>query len=264
MQASREAITAGAEESGTVTLTVTRAAATGSPLDPQLGDAEVAVTAEGVPAGWTVAIDPNGFSLAPGESREVQVTVSIEADAGAEQATIVFRARMESPDPSGVFVPGGETTAAVEVTRDDSATRQFMEALGAGVWIILGVALVAIVLAVFLFVDTRTKVVTLTSVVDEVKVRPGQTASIPFIIENRAKETDRFSISADPGDAEWRAELPIAAATLEAGGTEELHASVTPSKRAPLGSRSVLRVVAMPDHSPRRVAILAIPVLIVD
>lgn len=267
ISASDSSITVTAEEATPLSLTVARPPITDSPLDEamgQLDQGDVVVSVAGAPEGWTVTIQPDAFSLGPGEEREVMVEVLVEPASDADGAQLTFTARLTTPDPTGVLSPGGEASAEVEATRDDSATRQLLETLGPAVWAIMGALLVAIIVAVFLAVDRRTRVVELTTHAGEVKVLAGKTASVPFWIENRGKDTDRFAVSATTGDAAWKAGMAVTAISLEPGQREELHVAVTPTQKAPVGSRAVVRVIAVPDQAPHRIAVLAMSAIVED
>jgi uncharacterized membrane protein len=227
-----------------------------------LDQGDVTVAVSGVPEGWVVTIQPDGFTLTPGQSHDVEVTIAVTPTSDADDADLVFTAELRTADPTGLLSPGGEASTTVAVKRDDGATRQLLEAIGPGIWAILGALVVAIIVAIFLALDRRTRVVELTTNASEIRVRPGKTATVPFWIENRSKETDRFALSANTGDAGWKAALSVTAVTLEPGQREELQVIVTPSTKAPVGSRAVIRVVAVPDHSPSRIAVLAVSALV--
>lgn len=251
-----------------VTLIVSRPGVTGSPADDPVGQlfdplasAEVDVSASGLTTGWLVALDPSGFSLAPGESREVQATISVTTDADAEERLdITFTATMTSPDPSGVFVPSGQASTTVTATHDETATRDLIEAIGPGIWAILGALLVSIIVAVFLIVDSRTKVVQMGTPASEIHLTAGESADIPFWIENRARDTDRFNLSTNAGDPAWQGRLATTGVTLQAGEKQELEFTIKAAKDAKEGSRNVVRVIAVPDHAPRRISVLAVTV----
>lgn len=266
ISASATEVDVSTEDPITLTLTVQRSSPSGGlPVDDILGildEGDVTVGVAGVPEGWVVTIQPDGFTLTPGQSRDVEVTIALTPGAAGDDADLVFTAVLETADPTGLLAPGGEASTTVTATRDDSPTRQLLEAIGPGIWAILGALVVAIVVAIFLALDRRTRVVELTANASEVQVRPGKTATLPFWIENRGKETDRFALSANTGDAGWKAALAVTAVTLEPGQKEELHVAVTPNQQAPVGSRAVVRIVAVPDHSPSRIAVLAVSALV--
>ena len=263
LEADETTVSGTTEEPASVTLTVSRSGTTGTPLDQAVDEvlvffaaADIEVSVGTIPEGWTVAIDPSGFALAPGESQTIAVEINVGPD-GPEAAELTFTAHLTSPDPTGMLVEDEERSIAITVTRDDDATRKLLEAIGPGIWALLGALLVAIIIAIYLFVDSRSRVVEFTKLVEDVAVAPGETVSVPFRVANHGKETDRFSLTPSCGDPEWKAVVPVAAVTLDPGREEELHIAVTASKKVPPGSRAVIRIVAVPDRAPKRTAVMA-------
>lgn len=232
----------------------------GSPAD-EGGEGEVVMSITGVPDGWTASAEPTTFPLQPGASREVTITITAAPDS-ADSADLTVLAQYTSPDPTKTFLPDGEASGGVTVQRDEAFTTDFLETLGTGVWVLIGVALAAVVVSTYLFVDGRRQYIRLRCAVAEANIRPGAVATLPFTVRHRGGGRDRIAVHADMGAKGWKADIPVQDVELEAGGEEELLVSVSAPKNAAKGSRQVIRIIAVAESKPDRSAVLSLAMLV--
>lgn len=245
----------------TFTVTVERGGTDAGPVG-ELGAGDVTITITGAPEGWTAHAEPNGFSLAPGASQEVTITITVTPGASAGSTDLTITATLETADPSNLLQPGGEDSVRVTVTRDEGLTRDILETIGPGIWAVLGIAAAAIIVAIYLLVDARRASIRLTGLGGEAVLPAGGTASIPFHVRNTTGRREQLVLSANSPDPEWGVELPTWKLHLDPGAEEELVVAVTAPKRATAGSRGIIRVVAVPDQHPEKVATLTLTALV--
>ena len=258
-----------ADESGKVSLddgasfdaTVTNAGqASGTPIDDQ-NRADVTLVVTGAPAGWNVAVAPSSIELGPGESAQVRVQVTLAAEAEADAAELILTATLTSPleglDP--LLGPGGASQTAtandsLRVTRDDSVTRDILEAVGPWIYAILLLLVAAVLVAVGISVASRRALVRLASDARELPVPPGGRVVFPFKVEALAKQPDTVLLQVSAVQEGWAAFLPTPEMQMDPGQLEELTLVVIAPRGAADGTRQAVLVSATSAKAPKGAA----------
>lgn len=227
--------------------------------DSNVGEVTLVVT--GAPDGWIVAIAPAAFDLRPGESRTVEVQVSIEAGAAAKAADLVLTATMSSPleglDP--ILGPGGAPQTAtasdsIRITRDDTLTRDVLEAVGPWIYGILLLLVAAVLAAVAISLSSRRTLVRLLSDTRELTLPPGGRVAFPFKVEGLAKQDDAILLQVSAVQEGWAAFLPVPEVALAPGQSQDMTLVVIAPKDAPDGARQAVLVSATSAKAPRGAA----------
>lgn len=242
---------------------------TGTPLDEQ-NTGDVTVTVTGIPDGWTASVEPAAFRLGPGQSQKVTLRVSVSADAPDGQAdltvTAVLKSALERLDPILGNIPGGTQLASAEdsitVTRDDSVTRDVLEAIGPWIYAVLLLMVAAVLVAVAISVSSRRTLVRLSSDSRELTVAPGGRVAFPFRMEGLAKQTDTVLLQVSAVQEGWAAFLPVPELTLEPGQAEEMSLVVIAPKDAPQGAKQAILVTATSAKAPKGAANLEFVALV--
>lgn len=251
--------TVSVDDAASFTVTVTNTGqTTGTPLDEQ-NSGDVTLTVTGVPAGWTASLQPTSFRLAPGQSgtSTLQVSVAPEADGDAAQLvlTATIRSAFDRLDPVLGLIPGGtqtgSATADVQVTRDDSVTRNVLEAIGPWIYGILLVMVAALLVAVAISVSSRRSLVRLSANTRELTVAAGGRVAFPFSAEGLAKETDTVLLQVSAVQTGWAAFLPVPELQLEPGAVQELTLVVIAPHDADQGARQAVLVTATTAKAPK-------------
>lgn len=240
-----------------------------NPLDGQQ-TRRVDVEVTGTPAGWSVVLDRSRVDLSPGGSATVTATVSINVNAEADDADLVVTATLY---PRGLNdVPGVGTTvdpadtadASVTVLREDPLTREFVEAVGGWLWILLGAGVVLAIVAAKLVFDTRRTAVKLHAKTTEVAVEAGGRVAVPLRVENLTRSEDTVVFHVAPMPDGWSAHLPVPELDLDGQQSEELHLIIQAPTDAPPDAREVVGVSAHSAQAPKRVAELVITAVVQD
>lgn len=248
-------------EDGRVFKVTVRNTSQSTPLDAQnQGDVSVEVT--GVPEGWTASANPSSFLLAPGQSREVDIQVSVATGASADSATLDIGVEMYSPlrglDPLLGSVPGAtqRSTAntTIALTVDESITRDVLEAVGPWIYAILLLLVAAVLVAVGITVASRRTLVRLSSETREQPVSPGGKVVFPFRAEGLAKEPDSILLQVSAVQDGWAAFLPVPELVLEPGQSQELNLVVIAPREALQGTRQAVLVTATSAKAPKGAA----------
>lgn len=259
----------GATASGTVSVdqpaTFTFTVKNNSPSPPgaeQQSKADVTVAVEGVPAGWTVSVQPAAFELAPGATQAVAVQVQVAPDAAADAAamevTVVLVSPFEGLEPVLGQVPGASQTATdsapLAVQVQNSVTRDVMEALGPWIYVVLLLLIAAVVVAVAVTVASRRTLVRLAADTREQVVAPGGKVSFPFRVEGLARDTDTVILQASAVQEGWAAFLPVPELVMEPGQAQDLNLVVIAPRSATQGSRQAVLVTATSARAPKGAA----------
>ena len=232
-----------------------------TPLDANnVGEVTLAIT--GAPEGWIVGVLPASFDLVPGESRDVEVQVSLEANSKAKAADLTLTATMSSPleglNPILGGVPGGAQTTtasdAIHVTRDDSVTRDILEAVGPWIYVILLLLVAAVLVAVAISLASRRSLVRLSSDARELTLPPGGRVAFPFKVEGLAKQEDAVLLQVSAVQEGWAAFLPVPEVTLAPGEVQEMTLVVISPKTASDGARQAVLVSATSAKAPKGAA----------
>jgi uncharacterized membrane protein len=248
------------DDGGLFQATVTNAGSGGTPLDAQnVGEVTLAVT--GAPDGWIVSVTPASFDLAPGESKAVEVQVSLEANSQAGAAEVTLTATMSSPleglDP--ILGPGGASQTStgsdsIQLTRDDSATRKVLEAVGPWIYGILLLLVAAVLVAVAISLSSRRSLVRLSSDTRELTLPPGGRVAFPFQIEGLAKQDDAVLLQVSAVQEGWAAFLPVPEVRLAPGQIQEMTLVVIAPRNAGDGARQAVLVSATSAKAPKGAA----------
>ena len=248
------------DQGGVFTATVTSGPGTGTPLDAQnAGEVTLAVT--GAPDGWIVGVTPSSFDLAPGESKSVELQVSLQAGSSAGEADITLTATMSSAleglDP--ILGPGGATQTAtgsdsIHLTRDDSATRRVLETVGPWIYALLLLLVAAVLVAVAISLAARRSLVRLSSDTRELAIAPGGRVAFPFKVEGLAKVEDSVLLQVSAVQEGWAAFLPVPEILLAPGQVQEMTLVVISPKNASDGARQAVLVSATSAKAPKGAA----------
>lgn len=258
------------ERPGEFSLTVTNGAQSSPPPFNDQNTADVTVDVSGAMVGWSAAVEPAHFRLAPGASQKVTLTVAVGPDAADSKITLTVSATLKTPlerlDPILGTIPGGEQTATasdtLEVTRNDSLTRGVLEAIGPWIYLVLLVMVAAVLVAVGLTVSARRSLVRLGSEVHDLPVPPGGRIVFPIHVEGLAKETDTVLLQVSTVAEGWAAFLPVAELTLEPGESKDMTLVVIAPKEAATDARQQILVTATSAKAPRAQASLEFVALV--
>ncbi|MFA5942851.1 MAG: NEW3 domain-containing protein [Candidatus Thermoplasmatota archaeon] len=236
-----------------------------SPLVPgieQQSKADVAVTIDGIPAGWTVSAEPSSFELAPGASQAVKIKVQVAPDADSKEAALTVIAVLVSPleglDPILGQNPQTAQTATdsapLRIEVRNSLTRNVMETLGPWIYVVLLLLVAAVLVAVILTVSARRALVRLASDTRELSVVPGGKVAFPFRIEGLARDTDTVLLAVSAVQEGWAAFLPVPELVLEPGQAQELSLVIIAPHDAAQGTRQAVLVTATSAKAPKGAA----------
>lgn len=236
-------------------------AASGTPVDAQ-NIGEVVVSAAGVPAGWIVSLSPATFDLAPQQEQEVAVEVAVAPESEVLEAditvTAVLTTQLEGLEPILGQVPGAsqsaEATDSLHILRDDSVTRDLLEALGPWIYAILLLLVAAVLVAVGLTLAGRRSLVRLSADARELAVSPGGRVVFPFRVEGLAKQEDSILLQVSTVPEGWAAFLPVAELVLGANEAQELSLVVIAPADASEGARQAMLVTATSSKAPKGAA----------
>ncbi|HJQ93261.1 MAG TPA: NEW3 domain-containing protein [Candidatus Thermoplasmatota archaeon] len=263
IEGSSEGGTASADDPATFRFTV-RNDSQGIPGGEDQSKADVAVTVEGVPEGWTVSVTPSSFELAPGASQPVDVQVQVPPDAGTKSATMTVKAVLVSPleslEPILGQVPGGGASqtatdsAPLTVEVSDSVTRQVLETLGPWVYVLLLLLVAAVLVAIGVTVASRRTMVRLSAETRELPVPPGGKVAFPFRVEGLARDPDAVLLQVSAVQEGWAAFLPVPELVLEPGQPQEVTLMVIAPRIANQGTRQGVLVTATSAKAPKGAA----------
>lgn len=230
----------------------------------QQAAADVAVSVDGVPEGWTVSAQPAAFKLAPGASQDVTIQVQVAPGSGTRSAAltvnVVLTTPLESLEPILGQVPGG---AASQTARDsaplsievrDSVTRQVMETLGPWVYVLLLLLVAAVLVAVGITISSRRTLVRMAADTREQPVAPGGKVAFPFRVEGLARDTDTVLLQVSAVQEGWAAFLPVPELILEPGQSQDLSLVVIAPRTANQGTRQAVLVTATSARAPKGAA----------
>jgi hypothetical protein len=250
------------EQPSTFTFTV-RNNGTAPPGTEEQAAADVTVVVEGVPAGWTVSVDPPSFRLAPGASQAVKVQVQVSTEAEATEAALTVRAVLVAPlgvleDILGQEVPGASQTATdtapLRITVDTSLTRAVLETLGPWVYALLLLLVAAVLVAIIVTVSSRRAQVRLTAETREKTVAPGGKVAFDIRVEGLARDADTVLLQVSAVPEGWAAFLPVPELQLEPGQSQDVGLVVIAPATAEQGSRQAVLVSATSAKAPKGVA----------
>jgi NPCBM-associated, NEW3 domain of alpha-galactosidase len=234
------------------------------PGGEQQSKGDVTVAVDGVPAGWTVAVQPSAFELAPGATMAVTVQVQVAPDAEAEAASmtvkVVLVSALEGLDPILGQIPGGTASqtatdsAPLAIEVHNSATRQVMETLGPWIYVLLLLLVAAVVVAIALTVAARRTLVRMAADVREQPVAPGGRVSFPFRVEGLARDTDTVLLQVSATQEGWAAFLPVPELVIEPGQPQDLTLVVIAPRTAAQGARQAVLVTATSARAPKGAA----------
>ncbi|MEA3166112.1 MAG: hypothetical protein QOJ26_981 [Thermoplasmata archaeon] len=223
--------------------------------------ANVVVTVDGIPAGWTVSANPAAFKLAPGASQAVTVQVQVSPDAKIEKASMTVKAVLTSPlDPVLGQIPGSPApqtatdSAPLAVEVDNSLTRQVMETLGPWIYVLLLLLVAAVVVAIAITISSRRTMVRLFADTRELAVAPGGKVAFPFRVEGLARDTDTILLQVSAVQEGWAAFLPVPELVIEPGQAQELSLVVIAPRIATQGTRQAILVTATSAKAPKGAA----------
>ena len=231
-----------------------------SPLDDQ-NQASVDVRVSGTPEGWTASVAPSSFKLRPGASQTVVITLAINPDSEAKSGELTVTADLVSPleglDP--ILGGGGQSQRAsgsdtVQVTRDDSVTRDLLETIGPWIYVILLLLVAAVLVAIGITLAARRSLVRLSSDTRELTVPPGGRVAFPFKVEGLAKVEDAVLLQVSAVQEGWAAFLPVPELLLEPGQVTEINLVVIAPKGATDGARQAVLVSASSAKAPKGAA----------
>lgn len=224
--------------------------------------ADVAVSVTGAPEGWSVAIQPATFELPPGGEEQVDITVSITPEVGTGSTTLTVTADLYSPleglEPILGSVPGASQKATastpLEVSVDNSLTRDVMEAIGPWVYALLLLLVAAVLVIVGISVASRRTLVRLAADTRELPVAPGGKVAFPFRVEGLARETDAVLLQVSAVQDGWAAFLPVPELDLEPGQVQEVSLVVIAPRDAAQGMKQAVLVTATSAKAPKGAA----------
>lgn len=234
---------------------------TGTPGDGN-NQADVDVHVSGLPEGWTASATPSSFRLAPGAEQVVEVQVSVAAEATAGSADVTLTADLVSPlgglDPVLGNIPGGSQRAsgsdAIRLSRDDSVTRDVLEALGPWIYAVLLLLVAAVLVAVAISLSSRRSLVRLSSETRELQVPPGGRVVFPFQLQSLARQEDSVLLQVSAVQEGWAAFLPVPEVVLDPGQVQEMTLVVIAPRNASDGSRQAVLVSATSAKAPKGAA----------
>lgn len=258
------------EETGTVSLDrVARFGVTvkneGAPL-PQGNEAtasDVVLSVSGAPEGWTVTVIPSSMELMNGQSSTgVELQVSVSGSATAMTADLVVMAELYSPaeglEPLLGQIPQGTqkatATDTLQVTVDNSVTRNVLETIGPWIYAILLLLVAAVLVAVGMSLAARRALVRMSSPTREQAIAPGGRAVFPFQAEGLSKREDVVLLQVSEVQPGWAAFLPTPELVLDPGQVQELTLIVIAPADAPAGARQAVLVSATSARAPKGVA----------
>jgi hypothetical protein len=231
----------------------------GTPVDDS-NTGEVTLVVTGAPEGWIVSVTPQSFDLRPGQAQPVEVHVSLEASAVEKAADLVLTATMSSQleglEP--ILGQGATQTATasdgIRVTRNDSVTRDVLEAVGPWIYAILLLLVAAVLVAVAISLASRRALVRLSSDTRELTVPPGGRVAFPFRIEGLAKQDDAVLLQVSAVQEGWAAFLPVPEIMLVPGQSQDMTLVVISPKNAADGARQAVLVSATSAKAPKGAA----------
>lgn len=259
-----------ADEAGTITvdnpgtfkvIVRNEGSASGTPLDAQ-NLADVVVTVTGAPVGWTASVSPATFQLAPQQQQEVELQVSVSADAQDDVADLTVTAVLTTPleglEPIFGEVPGASQSATaadtIQIARDDSVTRTILETLGPWIYAILLLLVAAVLVAVGLSVVSRRSLVRLNANARELTLPPGGRVAFPFQVEALGRQADTVLLQVSTVQEGWAAFLPVPELQLAPGEVQDLTLVVIAPKDAADDARQAVLVSATSAKAPKGAA----------
>lgn len=222
---------------------------------------DVVVAVSGLPEGWTASVTPSSFELMNGQSRDVELQVSVSPDAADREADVVVTAELSSPleglDP--ILGQGGQSqkataSDALHLTRDDSVTRQVLETLGPWIYAVLLLLVASVLVAVAIYLSARRSLVRLSSDAREMMVPPGGRVAFPFRVEGLARQEDAVLLQVSAVQEGWAAFLPVPELLLEPGQVQDLTLVAIAPKNAADGARQAILVSATSAKAPKGAA----------
>lgn len=209
-----------------------------------------------VPNGWAIGtVEPASFQLAPGETRQVQVPVSLQIeDPDAEKISLSFVVRSR---PSFEGVPTPLTQAFIAAASQEDTTQvnsqvtrslEPAEALTSFVfqykWILIA-AVVAIIIVMGLLLRGRTKAGIVVSTDQGVQeVVPGRGASFPLTVTNLGAQREAIVLGTSEVPNGWNAILPVDRLELRANETTTIWLTLKSPVNAKPGERIQVGFIA--------------------
>lgn len=222
---------------------------------------DVVLTVTGLPEGWTASLTPSSFELQNGQSRDVDLQVSVSAAAASRTADVVVNAELTSPleglEP--ILGQGGQSQRAtasdtIHLTRDDSVTRQVLETLGPWIYAVLLLLVASVLVAVGIYLSSRRALVRMSSDTRELTVPPGGRVAFPFRVEGLARHEDSALLQVSAVQEGWAAFLPVPELQLQPGEVRDLTLVVIAPKGASEGQRQAVLVSATSAKAPKGAA----------
>ena len=243
--------------------------ASGSPADAN-NTADVVVALKGAPVGWTFAVEPSAFRLAPQKEATVEVSVSVAIGSQITEATISLEATLSTPinrlDPILGNIPGAAQTATASASmvlqRDDSVTRGVLEALGPWIYVLMIAFVAAVSVVGYQYSVGRRVTVALLTTEKEASLRPGGRVALPMEVRNIGRADDTVVFQVSPLGDGWAAFLPVAELDLPRARSEKLHLVVIAPESAQPGERQSVAVMAASAQGPKNPASITFDVTV--
>lgn len=225
------------------------------------------VAAVDVPEGWVAHADPADFALGPGESQSVVVVVQVAAQAPRSAdfeivAQLVPQGVQDVPGVGPLADPESEARTTVSAVREESFTRDLLERIGPGVYVLLLAVLAALVLVGAVLVQRRRGAVHLDAPQPQVVLGPGGRGSVRLLVENSGRQDDSMVFHVSDVDPGWAAFLPVPELRVRADHAEELQLVVIAPADAPPGARQSVQVQATASRQAGRPASVTVEAVV--
>ena len=238
------------DQDGTRTFSVRYAAPNELPQHPQFArDVYLTVTA---PQGWSATVTPSTLRLLPRESALGTLRVMVAAEGGTDASIHV---QATSPSRSGTAAdPGLQASATLEARRADTVTRQVLDTVGPGVYILLAIAPIAIVLGLIALARRPGPGVALQAVGRTATVSPGTRATFDLTIRNLARRPQPVRLHVDDATKGWAAILTEPEVVVPGGAVHKTQVVVVAPKDVATGDAVQFTVTAEAANDPRHVS----------
>ena len=246
------------DDPGSVTFTVSFDSP--NPIDGQ-NARTIRVSTSGAPSGWTYALSESDLQLTSGGQATVTVQVAVSADAEAGEAQVNLLAQLVPQSPltqiptlGPILDPAAQDQASATIERQDSTTREVIEAVGPWLYVILAALVIAILIAVKVVLDGRRILVALETDGHDVHIGPGKAVAVPVSVRNLGRSEDTIVFHVMTVAKGWAASLPVPELDLGPDASEELQLIIHAPKDAEPGSQQSIGITAHSGAAPRRIA----------
>ncbi len=223
----------------------------------------------GTPDGWTAAVEPSNFRLAPGQTQQVEIEVAASPGAPVEaQNSITVLAQLvpqgadQVPAVGPVADPDAEATATLSFTREDPLGREVREVLGNWIYVFVLAFVAAVVLSTKLVIDRQRALVALDCTTPELQLAPGGRGSFRILVTNKGPRADTIVFHLDDVEDGWAAFLPVPELSIPADHVQELELIVIAPEGAAPGARQSILVTAAAGQGPNKPSTLTVEAVV--